>query len=78
MISLCAILATENNYQVYSFGERSSYVWEECKMIQQAMWSMFLQTGAPEAYLLYCEARKAKEDYVSDNPGARNQSHEIQ
>ena len=46
-------------------------------MEQQAMWSMFLQTGAPEAYLLYCEARKAKEHDVSDNPGTCNQSNEI-
>ena len=38
-------------------------------MNQRAMWNVFLQTGAPEAYLLYCEVRRAKENYVSDNPG---------
>lgn len=47
-------------------------------MNQQAMWSIFLQTGAPEAYLLYCEARKAKDNYVSDNPGACDPSYKIQ
>lgn len=46
-------------------------------MNQQAMWSVFLNTGAPEAYLLYCEARKVKEPYVSDNQGTCDQSHKI-
>ena len=46
-------------------------------MDPKAMWSVFLETGAPEAYLLYSEALKAKEIYVSDNQGTRNQSYKI-
>ena len=47
-------------------------------MDQQAMWSMFLHTGAPEAYLLYCAARKAEDSNVFNNPGTCDQSHQIQ
>lgn len=33
-------------------------------------WQMFLETGAPEMYLLYNEARKAEATHVSDNSSA--------
>lgn len=46
-------------------------------MNQQAMWSVFLNTGAPEVYLLYCEARKAKDNYVSNNSGSCDSSNKI-
>ncbi len=32
-------------------------------------WQLFLDTGAPEAYLLYQNALKMEENYVSDDPG---------
>ena len=32
-------------------------------------WQMFLETGAPEMYLLYNRARKTEGEHVSDDPG---------
>ncbi len=38
-------------------------------------WEVFLETGAPEMYLYYQEAKRSEEAYVSDSAGtctARN------
>ena len=32
-------------------------------------WELFLETGAPEMYLLYQQARKSEEKHVSDHSG---------
>ncbi len=32
-------------------------------------WQIFLETGAPEAYLMFTKARKAEGIYVSDHTG---------
>lgn len=32
-------------------------------------WTVFLETGAPEAYLLYSAALKTEGNHVSDNSG---------
>ena len=41
-------------------------------------WKLFLETGAPEAYLMYNEARKMEASHVSDHSGHRPQSHGLQ
>lgn len=41
-------------------------------------WKFFLETGAPEYYLLYQSALKMEESHVLDNPGYRAQSHGLQ
>ena len=33
-------------------------------------WSIFLETGAPEAYLSYTKALKMEENHVFDNTGS--------
>ena len=33
-------------------------------------WNMFVETGAPEFYLLFNRARRVEEGYVSDNTGS--------
>ena len=35
-------------------------------------WQMFIETGAPELYLMYTQAKKTEEGYVFDgtSPGA--------
>ena len=39
-------------------------------MMKDAMWQLFLETGAPEAYLLYkTQAKRTEENHVSDNQG---------
>ena len=32
-------------------------------------WTIFLETGAPEMYLMFQQARRREESYVSDNTG---------
>ena len=41
------------------------------------LWQLFLETGAPEAYLMY-KANQREETHVSDDPGNRPQSHGLQ
>lgn len=33
-------------------------------------WTVFLETGAPEMYLMFNRARKMEEENVFDDPGA--------
>ena len=47
-------------------------------MTSQDYWQMFLETGAPELYLLYNNARKMENTNVFDNNGACDQSHGLQ
>ena len=41
-------------------------------------WQLFLETGAPEAYLMYSRQLKMEEKYVFDDPGHRPQSYGLQ
>ena len=41
-------------------------------------WQLFLETGAPEMYLLYQRARKTEESHVSDDQGHRTAGHGLQ
>ena len=36
-------------------------------MTAQDYWNIFMETGAPEAYLLYSKALKMEGNHVSDN-----------
>ena len=38
-------------------------------MKSQDYWQVFLETGAPEVYLMYHEAKRMEVNHVSDNPG---------
>lgn len=42
------------------------------------IWQLFVDTGAPELYMLYIKARKAEESNVSYNPGTCVESHPLQ
>ena len=44
-------------------------------MNAESYWQLFMETGAPELYLLYQMARKTEEDYVSDHTGHRSAGH---
>lgn len=39
-------------------------------MNAQDYWSMFMETGAPEMYLLFNHARRMEEKHVCNDPGA--------
>lgn len=41
-------------------------------------WQLFLDTGAPEFYLLYNNARKMENGYVLDDPGTGASGHALQ
>lgn len=38
-------------------------------------WQLFLETGAPEAYLLYSRQMKSEERYAFDNTGHCPEGH---
>lgn len=40
------------------------------EMNSNAFWQVFLDTGAPEMYLLYNKARQVEEIHVFNDPGA--------
>ena len=42
------------------------------------LWTAFLETGAPELYLMYAKARRQEENNVSDDPGSGASSHGLQ
>ena len=41
-------------------------------------WQLFLETGAPEAYLMYSAQRRSEEHRVYDGQGHRPESHGLQ
>ena len=41
-------------------------------------WKLFMETGAPEAYLSYTQARKLEERHVSDDPWPGSSGHGLQ
>ena len=47
-------------------------------MNTNAYWQLFLQTGAPEAYLLYAQQLRMEEPHVFDNPGHRAAGNGLQ
>ena len=51
---------------------------EGMQMTSQDYWQIFLETGAPEMYLLYNKALKMETSYVPDNTGAGTAGHSLQ
>ena len=47
-------------------------------MKSRELWQAFLDTGAPELYLLFSRERKAETDYVLDDSGTCVASHQLQ
>ena len=47
-------------------------------MTSQDYWQIFLETGVPEMYLLYNNARKMENRHVLDNPGPGASGHNLQ
>ena len=47
-------------------------------MTSQDYWQMFLETGAPEMYLLYNNARKMEKANVLDNTGPGSTGYSLQ
>ncbi len=47
-------------------------------MNKSEYWQLFLETGAPEVYLMYTRQLKMEESHVFDRPGHCPQSHGLQ
>ena len=41
-------------------------------------WKLFMETGAPEAYMMYAQAKRMEKDHVFDDPGHRAQGYGLQ
>ncbi len=41
-------------------------------------WQLFMETGAPEAYLMYSKQLKSEADHVFDHSGHRPEGHGLQ
>ncbi len=41
-------------------------------------WQLFMETGAPELYLMYCKHQKTEGSHVFDDPGHRSSGHRLQ
>lgn len=41
-------------------------------------WQLFLETGSPEAYLMYSKQLKSEDTHVYDRPGHRPESYRLQ
>ena len=47
-------------------------------MKSEDYWKIFLETGAPEAYIAYSRALKMEKTYVSDHEGPGAAGHGLQ
>ena len=47
-------------------------------MDSQKIWQMFMQTGSPELYVLYKQARKMEGSHAFDDPGAGAAGYSLQ
>ncbi len=47
-------------------------------MDSQSLWQLFIETGAPELYLLYNHARKMEDTNVFNNPGPGTADYSLQ
>lgn len=47
-------------------------------MNAQELWQVFLETGAPEAYLFYNKALRMENSHVPDDTGAGAAGHGLQ
>lgn len=47
-------------------------------MSSKELWQAFLETGAPEFYVLYSRARDAEDKYVFNDSGTYTAGHNLQ
>ena len=47
-------------------------------MDSHVAWQLFMETGAPEMYLIYNQARKAEMSHVFNDSGTGAQGHKVQ
>ena len=51
---------------------------EGMEMNAQQLWQTFLETGSPEVYLLYNQAKRVEQNHVFDSSGAGPAGHSLQ
>lgn len=47
-------------------------------MTEKDYWRIFMATGSPEAYMLYCQAKRTGDIHVSDNESAGTALNRLQ
>ena len=47
-------------------------------MNAQNFWQLFLETGAPELYMMYHQAKRMESSHVPDDPGTGAAGHGLQ
>ena len=47
-------------------------------MKSDACWQLFIETGSPEAYILYNEAKRLEQIHVSQDKGPGGSGHTLQ
>lgn len=47
-------------------------------MMAADYWKIFMETGAPEAYVLYNQAKRMEREYASDNSRPGTAGHGLQ
>ena len=61
-----------------SFPVNAHPMYGGMRMNSQEYWQLFMETGAPEAYLLFNNARKMELDHVLDNSRPGTSGHSLQ
>lgn len=47
-------------------------------MTEKDYWQIFMATGSPEAYMLYCQAKRTEFDHVSDDQSTGTTGNRLQ
>ena len=51
---------------------------EGIRMDAREYWKLFIETGAPEVYMMYTQALKSEETYVPEHPGVGSEGQRLQ
>ena len=73
-----AISAIRNKFPALNSLHLQMIGLEGMEMNANDYWKLFLETGAPEAYLSYAQALKMEKDYVPDHQGVSSAGNGLQ
>lgn len=48
------------------------------RMTEQEYWRIFMATGSPEAYMLYCQAKRTEQTHVFDDESTGSTGNRLQ
>jgi len=74
----CAISVIRNKFPALISLPLQKIGMEGMEMNANDYWKLFLETGAPEAYLSYTQALKMEKNYVPDHQGVSTAGNGLQ